>query len=433
MAQLRDEADQGTVLDQFGFARAPGERRAPAPQEEDARSQRVLYWMFVVLVIGITFFQKIGYVPNRDLIIPLILPLAFAVFTFGILYAKPIFRTGRLLLYLAVMTCCAMSSALLAPYYSVGSLGLFAALYAPFVVSFRATRKTYYACMNFFSTLMLGFAVIVWLQHAIQFTMGWEYWPNLDKLLPQNILIPEFNYIQPIRYGMQYMKPSGIFFLEVSTLSQFITLALVIELMFFERMRRAVFLGATLFATFAGTGLFLFLAALPIIFLKMSTRAFIATLATIMIALVVAVQLNWFDLVINRIDEFEKAGSSANSRFIEPLYRMGTSLVNQSGVYSGIGAGQIESGGNTFWWPIAKVTVEYGLLEGILFYAFFLFCMLDRTPSRRFAFIITLWFSFEGTLLTAYNPIACVMFLTMFFIVGRSVRTRSGQPEAATA
>jgi hypothetical protein len=222
------------------------------------------------------------------------------------------------------------------------------------------------------------------------------------------------------------MKPSGIAFLEVSILSQFITFALIIEMLYFQRGRRAVFLGATLLATFAGTGLALLLISLPIIFSRMNVRLFAILLAVSFVALFVALQLHWFDLVAHRFGEFQQTGSSANSRFIAPLDRIRTALLDPQGIYAGVGAGKIESGGNTFWWPIVKTTVEYGLLEGILFYVFFFYSLFERAPSKQLAFVIAIWFSFESTLLTPLNPLACVMLSTMFIVRDeKRVRRRS--------
>lgn len=401
-----------------------------------ADQQNIVFWVFAAMTIGITVFQKIGYVPNKSFVIPLILPISYAALGVGVLFAKPVFRPERALLFLAVVVVSTLSNVLFAPSFSIPSMALYYVLYLPFVLAFDTTRATYRRCLDFFSTVMLVFAGIVWAQHAIQFTVGWAYWPNLDKLLPQTLLIPEFNYLQPIEWGINYMKPSGIAFLEVSILSQFITFALIIELLFLQRARRAIFFGATLLATFAGTGLVLFGLSLPIIFSKMNTRLFAILLATAFVALFVALQLHWFDLVAHRFGEFQQAGTSANSRFIAPLDRIRAALLDPQGVYAGVGAGKIETGGNTFWWPAVKTTVEYGLIEGILFYVFYVFCMLDRTPSRQFAFVIIVWFSFESTLLTPLNPLACVMLSTMFAMRDEKRvrrRSRSGQGSAGSS
>jgi hypothetical protein len=412
-------------------ARASRPSEDAAVESVTATQQNVVFGVFVAMLLGITVFQKIGYVPSKAFVIPLILPIAYAALGIGVLFAKPVFRPERAMLYLAVMAVSTLSNVLFAKTFSPGSLGLYYVLYLPFLVAFDTTRATYRRCLDFFCTVMLGFAVIVWLQHAIQISIGWQYWPNLDKILPPSLLVPEFNYIQPIEFGLNLMKPSGITFLEVSILSQFFTFALIMELLYFQRARRAVFFGATLLATFAGTGLFLLLVSLPIVFSRMNTRVFAIMLATAFAALFVALELHWFDLVAHRFGEFQQTGSSANSRFIAPLDRIRVALLDPHGVYGGVGAGQIESGGNTFWWPIAKTTVEYGLLEGILFYVFYLFSLFDRAPSKQIAFVIAIWFSFEGTLLTPLNPIACVMLSTMF-IVRDEKRIRKRKSESSS-
>lgn len=429
MSDVEQKSIEAPALNEFGLASPAGHRRSRS-ESSDQRNQDTLYWMFVTLLGGITFFQKIGLVTGSGAIFPFIVPLSFLVLGAGLVYARPVLRPGRIVAFLAAMVAILVSTGLFAPSYSATSLLLLTALYLPFVFAFRAEQRTYLRCMRFFSTLMLFFAAVVWAQHAIQFTIGWRWWPNLDLLLPKSLLIPEFNYLQPIRYGLDYMKPSGIVFLEVSTLSQFIAVAIIIEIIFFQRWRRIVFLGATLFATFAGTGLLLLLIALPLLFVKMSTRTFIGVLATILVALFVAVQLHWFEMTMNRVDEFGKTGTSANSRFIDPLYRLAKPLADDSGLYSGLGAGQIESGGNIFWWPITKLSVEYGLIEALIFYAFLLYCMLESGISRRLAFVVIAWYSFEGTLLTAYNPLSCVLLISMFYVPARKAGHRMPSRDA---
>ncbi|WP_277980611.1 hypothetical protein [Sphingomonas phyllosphaerae] len=404
----------------------------PESHEQDAVQQKVIVGVFTAMLIGITVLQKIGVGPSGA-IIPVIFPIALIALTVGVLFARPVFRPERAMLYLAVVITSALSTVLFTTSFSLSSIGLYFLLYLPFLVAFDTTPETHRKCLTLFSNLMLAFAAIVWIQHAIQFSIGWQYWPNLDKLIPSAYLVPEFLYIQPLQFGMKYMKPSGITFLEVSFISQFISLALIIELLFLNRMMRVIFFGATLFATFAGTGLALLLVALPIVFTRMNVRTFITVLATAFIALFVALQLQWFDMVANRMGEFDKQGSSGSSRFIEPLDRVRRALLDPSAVYSGVGPGQIERGGNTFWWPIVKAVVEYGLIQGLLLYAFLLFSMFDRTPSRQFAIILVLWYSFEGTLLTPLNPIALVMLSSMFILRDAPKTRRSRSAAAPTA
>lgn len=410
-------------------AERSGAADEPTRQQERAQ-QKIIFGMFAAMTIGITVLQKIGF-GTANFILPVIVPITYAALAVGVLFARPVFRPERALLYLLVLITSALSAVLFAKSTAYSSSALYIVLYLPFLVAFDTTEETYRRCLTFFSNVMLVFAAIVWIQHAIQFTIGWEYWPDLDKLVPEQFLVPEFLYIQPLQAGMNFMKPSGITFLEVSFISQFITLALVIELMHLQRLPRAIFFGATLFATFAGTGLVLLLVALPIVFSRMNVRTFVIVLATALIALFVALQLHWFDIVADRLGEFQKQGTSGSSRFIEPLDRVRRALLDPASIYSGIGPGQIERGGNIFWWPFVKAAVEYGLIQGLLLYVFLIFSLFDRAPSRQLSFILILWYSFEGTLLTPLNPLALVMLSTMFVVRDAPARERRSRSGAA--
>jgi hypothetical protein len=107
-------------------------------------------------------------------------------------------------------------------------------------------------------------------------------------------------------------------------------------------------------------------------------------------------------------------------RFVEPYNRLVAFASDPHSLYSGIGAGQIEKALNFQWWPITKAILEYGIIPGLLFYAFFLYTLFNRAPRLRIAYMLAVWFTFEGALLTAVNPIVCMRLSTMFAIEGRS-------------
>ena len=73
--------------------------------------------------------------------------------------------------------------------------------------------------------------------------------------MPERIVYLHYNYIQPIHWGSPWMKPNAVFFLETSHISQFIAMAIIIELSCFFRVRYLAFLGAALMTTFGGTGM----------------------------------------------------------------------------------------------------------------------------------------------------------------------------------
>lgn len=411
-------------VDQYGL---PLRGRARASRSTEAEPRGAIFWIFVVIAISVTVLQKIGYGSPPDGIVPLVVPATLIAMAVGLAFARPVFDAGRAGLYFLFVIVSGLSTALFTVNYSFKSFALYATLYLPMVMAFRVTDAAYRRCMGFFSSLMLGVVCIVIAQHATQLTVGWQYWPNLDTLLAPSLLIPNFNYIQPIVWGMNYMKPNGIFFLEVSFLSQFIALALGVELVIFRRWWRILAFTATLFISFAGTGLLLLLLTIPVLIGRVSIRNMVFAIAAFAVIGLLAWWLGWVDLVSHRFTEFDRSGASANMRFVEPFNRLLSFAADPHSIYRGIGAGQIEKALNFQWWPITKAILEYGIIPGLLFYAFFLYALFNRAPSLRIAFLLAVWFSFEGALLTAVNPITCVLLSTMF-IVDREKARRGPAP-----
>lgn len=401
---------------------------APA---DAALRDKAMFICFAVIAISATFLQCFGIpLGSTDTIGALILavvPLAFLSMCF---YVRPIIDPVRLGLFVLLVAAAMIGTAATANRYSSGSLALFIVLYIPFIVAFPVSESTWRRCLNFFVTIMIVIAGVEFLQHAIQLTAGRASLPNLYKIVPQGWMIPDYNYMQPIVWQSPYIKPQAFVFLEASMLSQYLALALCIEVALFQRVWRIVVLVAAVFGTFAGTGLLLLVFALPVLLGRMSMRNMILIALAILVVAAVAANAGWLDTVSHRFNEFGKSGRSANHRFVEPLDRIVALFGSPASFYSGIGAGQIEKTDNHQFWPIAKAMVEYGLLTGILFYAFLIRAMFARPPMRALAFTLLLWFSFEGSLLTAVNPLTCV-FLSSMFVIDRTERRSGGRGQAA--
>lgn len=408
-------------VDQYGL---PLRGRARVSASIETAGGGATLWVFAAIALSVTLLQKIGYGTAPDGIVPVVVPLTLVAMLAGIAFARPVFDAGRAGLYFLFVIVSGLTTALFATNYSFKSFALFAILYLPLIVAFRVSDATYRRCMDFFSTLMVAMVGLVLVQHLVQLSIGWQYWPNLDRLLPPSLLIPYFNYIQPIVWGMNYMKPNGVFFLEVSFLSQFIALALGIELVIFRRWWRIALFTTAVFITFAGTGLLLLLLTAPVLIGRVSIRNMLVAIVGFAIIGWLAWWLGWVDLVSHRFDEFNRTGASANMRFVEPYNRLVEFASDPNSLYRGIGAGQIEKALNFQWWPITKAILEYGIIPGLLFYGFFLYTLFNRAPRLRIAYMLAVWFSFEGALLTAVNPITCMLLSTMFVIDGR--RGRSG-------
>ncbi|MEH3102728.1 MAG: metallophosphoesterase [Sphingomonas phyllosphaerae] len=387
--------------------------RTPAPAAPASFDDKVVQAVFAIGLVCTIVLQKIAWPLRGGGFVPLALPLFVAAIALAPILIRPRFDPVRLAGFLLAFLVAAFSTFFLAPRYSASSLLLFAALYAPLTVHYETSAAQYRRCMNLFISLMLGCVGVLLAQHLIQLLLSWRSWPNLDRLVPTAWLIPDYNYIQPIIYGSAFMKPNAVVFLEVSVLSQFIAVAVAAELVLYRRPVRLIVLASGLLLTLAGTGALLLALTLPVLLGRMRIRDAVMMIAILLVVCFVAFRLGWFDIVSSRMDEYKRNGTSANMRFILPLDRMMAFLHDPRGVIAGIGAGQIEKGRNFIWWPFTKVAIEYGLLSAIVFYAWVGYCLFRRAPERAFAFVLLVWYSFEGTLLTAHNVLSLVLFGTL--------------------
>ncbi|VXC76884.1 metallophosphoesterase family protein [Sphingomonas sp. 8AM] len=406
--------------------RDPAERRTPdeAPAAPPSSQDKVVLAVFAIGLVGNIVLQKIAWPLKAGGFVPLVLPLFVAAIALGPILIRPKFDPVRIGGFFLAFLVASFSTFFLAPRYSASSLMLFAALYAPFMIYYETSAANYRRCMNLFVSLMLVYVGVTLAQHLIQLTISWRAWPNLNQLLPAAWLIPDYVYIQPIIYGSRYMKPNAVTFLEVSLLSQFIAVALAVELTLFRRPIRLIVLASGLLMTMAGTGALLMALTLPVLLGRMRMRNAIVMLGILLVVGLIAFRLGWFDIVSTRMDEYKHNGTSANMRFILPLERLLEFLQDPRGLIAGIGAGQIEKGGSFIWWPFVKVAIEYGLVSAILFYGWVIYCLFRNAPQRAFAFVLIVWFSFEGTLLTAHNVLSLVMFGTLLRIAPDGIARR---------
>jgi hypothetical protein len=403
---------------------APRVTVADAAASPPSFEDKVVLAVFAIGVIGVVVLQKFAWPLKAGGFVPAVLPLFAGVIAFAPILLRPRFDPVRIGGFFLAFLVAAFSTFFLAPRYSASSLMLFAALYAPFVIQYETSAANYRRCMNLYVTVMLGFVGVTLAQHLIQLTISWRAWPNLNLLVPAPWLVPDYNYIQPIIYGSYFMKPNAVVFLEVSLLSQFIAVALAIELTLFRRPVQLIVLAAGLLMTMAGTGALLMALTLPVLLGRLRLRSAVVMMAILLVVCVVAFRLGWFDIVSSRMDEYKHNGTSANMRFILPAERLLEFLHDPRGLIAGIGAGQIEKGGNFIWWPFVKVAIEYGLLAAILFYGWMIYCLFHRAPDRALAFVLLVWFSFEGTLLTAHNALALVLFGTLLRVAPDEKRRR---------
>ncbi len=389
----------------------------------DADRERRIFRFFVAGVIAVVFLQKLCLPGNIEVAFPIeVAGLMLLFATIGVS-----FNVTRVLLY-SLFCLLAVSSQLLQGHpFSFPSLMMALGVYFPFCVEYKVSAETYRRCLRFFLNVMLVIVVIVIIEDAVQFAIGSKYWVNLDNIIPSELQFKNFAYIRAMAWKSAYLKPNGIFFVEVSVLSQFLALAFVIELRYFQRPWLLVLFLGTLLITFAGTGLLLLLACAPFMVLRLSPRMAVAMLVLGAMIAVIAIQTGWYTTITSRFAEFDTYGRSGNSRFVLPWVQLVEFAKSPSAAFIGTGAGTLPQLHAEVWWPITKASVEYGFATGLALYLFLIVSMFQGAHDKVVSLGFLIFYSFlNGSFIVPYVSVTCVLFCTL-------MRIRSEEEEGSRA
>jgi hypothetical protein len=368
-----------------------------AESEVDKRSQTIFRFI-VFQLLGVVFLQKIA-IPGIAAGPSITFVILWAGLPCLLSYAE--IDVTRALLYIGLLVTAFFSQLFVGSEFSVGSFLLVCAAYAPFVIFIPVSLALYRRCLNAFQIMMVVAGVLTIIQNLWQVLSDWHTFPDMEKLLPESLLMQGYAYIQPLFYGSPYIKPNAFFFLEVSILSQFTACALIIELVWFQRFWRILLYLLTLFSCFAGTGLLMIALVAPLLVLNLSRKLVLIGIAPGIAALLAALSFGWYDQIERRFSEFGQHSSSGYMRFIEPANELSAFLDKSSSLYTGVGAGAAPKDPGVVWWAITKLVAEYGLPTAILFYVLIFVTLFKNAPSRRVAATLLIMFSLMGSNLLA--------------------------------
>ena len=239
----------------------------------------------------------------------------------------------------------------------------------------------------------------------------------------------------PIVYGSDLFKSNAYFFLEASFLSQFLALAIIIELSLFRRIVPLAVLMAALATTFSGTGAMLIAVVFPVLFLRYWTNVRVVSLGLIAVLALGAAIVARPELLA-RVSEFGGHDNSATARFIEPYVMLARDSFSDAGsFFLGYGAGAADrlvtsSDALVNFSAVPKAIIEYGFVGGFsLLFVIGLRIALSGLPGTiAMALIVTHYF-LSGALL---QPLS-VLLLFFFAVMGyRPVRATRSAPVRAT-
>lgn len=375
----------------------------PATPAADARAadaagqdRRWIEILVSIVLVAMVFAQKLGP-PAAGSHVEVILILTYAVLGVLVMRQAVMISALRLCLLALLFAAMAISQWTSQAHWALTAAMIVLALYCPFVFVLPVSRKTYLRILNTFQLAMLVIVAIVAAQQIVQFTIGAQYWPNLNKIVPEALLVPGYNYLRETSYASGIFMPNGIFFLEPSIVSQFFALAIIVEVALFRRLRLIAYV-AGLFMTLAGSGLFVLALALPFALFRLGKRFVPFALAALVVILPVAQAIGWTDQIASRASEFTQPGSSGYIRYTQPINEMVGRLTTREGqFYSGIGAGNTLSDPGHNSLGVTKLVNEYGLLTALAFYAFIFACIFGGgAPSLALAWGVFVYYSIGG-------------------------------------
>jgi hypothetical protein len=376
---------------------------APTPSQARLRATGV-----ILLILAVTFGQRLC-IPLGELQLPITAPLAYLAL--ALFVASGLVRIDATGLALYSASIVAMIATFLAPklWFSLFSFVYLAGLYFVWLFSVDVDRETYKRYLLVFQRVMMVMAAIALAQFAEQLATGTRL--SLFEHVPKGFWLEGYNTRPTLGWGSDFRKSNGEFFLEPSFLSQFLAVAIIIEILFFGNWRRIALFGAGIFCSFSGTGMLL-LVLFGIATIIKARRYELLYPAPLLFVLFLLVQDNTYvQAITGRINEFGAEGTSASIRFDAPNEAL-FDLVNRDflGFLIGRGPGVVDRLGDFYHYgesnypAVHKLLIEYGLVGTVPFVLFLCWRFFAWPRSRILAgALFIMYMVLSGSLLQPHT------------------------------
>ena len=346
-----------------------------------------LIW-FSLIMASVTIVQRFA------------IPFDESQFGFGFLFCLLItiglFFSGRLtvdptrmILYTVAICGCLVTLFFKRIEISVTSLLMLFVMYFSYSFSLKIYHRHYLSILSSFQDIILFCAWCGLIQFCIQFVLSPDFMFPFDLILPENLFIPGFNLRIPITETLTYEKSTGFWFLEPSIWSQFLAIAIIIELRYFNRLKRLAFYLGSIALCFSGTGpvLLITVGAVMVIAQGRFGVMFLAILG--LASVFIFKDFFPFSVFYERLSDFSNAQSSGSGRFIATYWVIGDLLAEgrYTDLFWGFGPGQllhVTSNADYFvqdssWF---KLLLEYGVFGSAFFMTFFLISLFRNSPDK---------------------------------------------------
>jgi hypothetical protein len=412
------------VADRFHSAPSPRALAKPRLSDMD-----FVIRLFTLEMVAVVVTQKVAVPIGGAKTSQVALALLLHAGALTLLALRGVLRVDQVSLFLwcgltFVAGMCAIFLA--SPTYSTMSFLLLLIISTFYVFRVEMDRDSYLKWLRSFQWIAVGAASLVFLNWATQIAGLGIF--NLQALMPERIVYLHYNYIQPIHWSSPWMKPNAIFFLETSHISQFLAMAIVIELTCFFRIKYLAFLGAALLSSFGGTGMLTLALCVPFLLGRVPKGIILAGLLALPVAYTGAKAIGLTENIENRITEFGKRGTSGEMRFSRPAEAVVDAMFgDEADLFTGKGAGEMpkgksQLGANFAWAPYAKVFVEYGIIAFAFWAALILTSMFGHGVPFAISWVVFLQYQFmNGSLNVPVHTIYAALLAASVVVVDRKI------------
>lgn len=377
---------------------------------------------FGILALSAIFLQKLGLTSATGSSIGIDVFILLGTLFWIFLDGRVVLVPGRAILFAALLASVAIAligeSFLGIGITSLPAVAIFLLIYSSLIFRVDVSLATALRCFSIFQGGMLVIAVIVIAQQAAQLSIGNQYWPNLNNLLPSGILIAGYAYIRPYAWHSLFLTPNGVFFLEPSIVSEYLAIAFAVELIWYRKAWRLALLAAGLITCMAGTGIAALALVSPLLVAKFNRRLLKWTISFGLPLLLTASLVGTFSHLSDRTAELSSSKSSGYARLVLPFDDTMALVGDPSFLITGDGPGSSPKGHNQVQWPANKLIYEYGLLTAVIFHIFLLWAVLGSPVSRTLALVVLIPHLFFGGGIVGHTSLmALVMFGSLFRLV----------------
>ncbi len=391
-----------------------------------------LWGFMAVQVFGLVWLQKLGLPAGGGKVIAINLPLILG--SLGVLWllhpASVVIDPKRTIMYTFFFGIAVMSQVFGGTLdFSPTGLMLMLGMYVPLIFRWEVRKVDYLRVLQIFQYSMFVVSFIVFALQIMQKLWGYGSWPDMNKFVPEALLVSGFNYYRETSYNSGKLSPHGVVFLEPSIVSQFLAIAIVIEFEFFKRTWFFVAMLPALLLTGSGTGLLMLIFVAPMVAMKLPPKLVIAGIVLASVGGSVAYSAGLLDKTIERMNEVNQEGTSGYYRFTLPFQQLVEALQTPERAFFGTGAGSTVEREDiaTVTLAVNKLVTEYGALTAVAFFVLYFHALFERMPSRMLAVALAVYYNLCGAGLSV--PIYAITFIVLGTML--RIRPEDEAPEVA--